>query len=125
MRTAAALPTAAAVFVAGNLLHTADHLRQGTSRLTTEVFAGGTVLTLGAFLVLALALRGDRRASLAGLVVGVSAALGVMASHLLPHWSAFSDSYPDIGVDALSWVIVLVEIAAAAYLAAIAWGARA
>src|ERR1700754_2696997 len=121
VRSAGALSTAAAIFVAGNLLHTADHLRQGTGRLTTEVFAGGTVISLGAFLVLYLALRGDPRARVGGMVVGGFAAVGVAAAHLLPHWSAFSDSYPDIGADALSYAIVLIEIATAAFLAVTAW----
>ena len=120
-RTVQALPTAAAIFVAGNLLHTADHLRQGTARLTTEVFAGGTVISLGAFLVLYLALRGDPRARVGGMIVGGFAAVGVAAAHLLPHWSAFSDSYPDIGADILSYVIVLIEIATAVYLAVTAY----
>jgi predicted permease len=124
VRTLGALPTAAAVFVAGNLLHTADHLRQGTARLTTEVFAGGTVISLGAFLVLYLALRGDPRARVGGIVVGGFAAVGVAAAHLLPHWSAFSDSYPDIGADGLAYVIVLIEIATAVYLAVTAWRVR-
>ena len=124
VRTTSALSTAAAVFVAGNLLHTADHLRQGTGRLTTEVFAGGTVISLGAFLVLYLALRGDPRARVGGMIVGGFAAVGVAAAHLLPHWSAFSDSYPDIGADAFSYIIVLIEIATALYLALTAYRTR-
>jgi hypothetical protein len=123
VRSVGALSTAAAIFVAGNLLHTADHLRQGTARLTTEVFAGGTVISLGAFLVLYLALRGDPRARVGGMIVGGFAAVGVAAAHLLPHWSAFSDSYPDIGADALAYVIVLVEIATAVNLAVTAYRA--
>ena len=39
------LSLAATAFVAANVLHTLDHLRQGTGDLATEVLAGGTVLS--------------------------------------------------------------------------------
>ena len=48
--------------------------------------------------------------------VGTWSALGVIASHMAPHWSALSDSYFEIHADALSWVVMLAEVAAAAYL---------
>jgi hypothetical protein len=54
-----------------------------------------------------------------GTVLGLSAAAGIAASHLAPHWSAFSDSYPQIHADAISWVVVLLEIGAAALLAVV------
>jgi hypothetical protein len=47
----------------------------------------------------------------------MSGALGVAAAHLAPHWSALSDPYPDLGLDALSWAVMLAEIAAALVLA--------
>jgi hypothetical protein len=110
------LTVAAAAFVAANVLHTLDHLRQGTGDLATEVLAGGTVLSFLAVLTLALAVRHHPRAALWAAVVGTWSALGVLASHVAPHWSAFSDSYVEIDADALSWVVMLAEVAAAAYL---------
>ena len=107
------LRTAAIAFLAANLLHTLDHLRQGIGDLTTEILAGGAVITVGAVVTLYLILRDDPRAALTATVVGLWAAAGVSASHLAPHWSAFSDSYPEIGVDPLSWAAVLAEIGAA------------
>ncbi len=41
------------------------------------------------------------------------------ASHIAPHWSAFSDPYPDLHVDALSWGVMLAEIAAALIVGAV------
>ena len=111
-----ALSLAAAIFVAANLLHSLDHLRQGTGDLATEVLAGGTVLSALAVLTLVLALRHHPRAPLWAAVVGTWSALGVIASHIAPHWSAFSDSYFEIHADALSWVVMLAEVLAAAYL---------
>ena len=111
------LTLAAAAYVAANVLHTLDHLRQGTGDLATEVLAGGTVLSALAVLTLVLALTHHPRAPLWAAVVGTWSALGVLASHAAPHWSAFSDSYFEIHADALSWAVMLLEVAAAAYLA--------
>jgi hypothetical protein len=110
------LSLAAAAFVAANVLHSLDHLRQGTDDLATEILAGGTVLSTLAVLTLVLALRGHPRAALWAAVVGAWSALGVIASHIAPHWSAFSDSYFEIDADALSWAVMLAEVLAAAYL---------
>lgn len=110
------LSLAATAFVAANVLHTLDHLRQGTGDLATEVMAGGTVLSALAVLTLGLALRRHARAALWPAVVGTWSALGVLAAHVAPHWSAFSDSYFEIHADALSWIVMLAEVAAASYL---------
>ena len=108
-----ALVVAAIAFFAANMLHTWDHQRQGTARLTTEIYVGGSVITALGIVTLIFALRRNPQAPLLATVVGFWTALGVTASHILPHWSAFSDPYPDLNVDALSWVIVLLEIGAA------------
>ena len=110
------LSLAATAFVAANVLHSLDHLRQGTGDLATEVLAGGTAISILAVLTLVLALRRHPRAALWAAVVGTWSALGVIASHMAPHWSALSDSYFEIHADALSWVVMLAEVAAAAYL---------
>ncbi len=114
------LATASVAFVAANVLHTLDHFRQGVGDLTAEILVAGTLLTVLAVVVMVMALRGYSRAPAFGAVVGMSGALGIAASHLAPHWSALSDPYPDISVDALSWAVMLVELAAAAVLAIVA-----
>jgi hypothetical protein len=115
-----ALLRANILFIAANLLHTADHQRQGTDGLTTEIMLGGIAITLAAITSLGLALRRDERAPIFGAVLGLSAAAGIAASHIAPHWSAFSDSYRQIHADAVSWVVVLLEIAGALLLTAVA-----
>lgn len=107
-----ALTIATIAFVAVNVLHGIDHERQGTARLTPEVFYGGALLTIAAFVTLWLVLRRSPRAPLVAAVVGLAAGFGVTAAHVLPHWSAFSDSYPELGVDAFSWAVMLLEVAA-------------
>jgi hypothetical protein len=107
-----ALTVATIAFVAANVLHGIDHERQGTARLTPEVFYGGALLTIAAFVTLWLVLRRSPRAPRVAAVVGLSAGFGVTAAHALPHWSAFSDSYPELGADALSWAVMLIEVVA-------------
>ena len=114
------LAIAAVAFVVANLLHTADHLRQGLGGLTPAIVVGGTSLTVLAIVVMVMALRGHPRAPAFCAVVGLSGAVGIAASHLAPHWSTLSDPYPDLSVDALSWAVMLAEIAAALVLAIVA-----
>ena len=111
------LTSAALILV--NALHGADHLRQGLGRLTGEVVVGGQGLLLLALIPFALAFLRHRTAPLAAVLVGAWTALAVSASHLAPHWSAFSDPYRDNDLDALSWALMLSVIATAAALAAV------
>ena len=113
------LAWASIAFVAAMLLHGADHIRQGTGSLTHEVFWGGVVLAVAGFSTVPLALRRNPRAPLYCAAVGLWAVLGVSASHLAPHWSAFSNPYPELSVDALSWAAMLTEVVAGGVLAAI------
>ncbi len=114
------LAPAAVVFVTANVLHTLDHIRQGLGGLTPEIFVGGTALSVLAVVVMVMALRHHPRAPAYCAGVGLSGAVGVAASHLAPHWSALSDPYPDLSVDALSWAVMLFEIAAALTLGLVA-----
>ena len=104
---------AALVYALGLALHTADHLRRGLEVLTPEVQWAGNLSTLFGITAVALVLTNNRFGPLTAALTGVPVALGVAAVHLLPHWSAFSDSFPDAhgtGVSALSWTVVSIEI---------------
>ena len=114
------LAFAAVAFVAANLLHTADHVRQGLGGLSAMILVGGSSLTILAIVVMVMVLRGYPRAPAFAVVVGLSGAVGIAASHLAPHWSSLSDPYPDLSVDALSWAVMCAEIAAALLLAIVA-----
>ena len=110
------LEAASAGFVAANILHTLDHFRQGLDGLTWEILSAGTLLTIEAIVVLVLVLRRQEWAAPLAAVVGLSGAIGIAAAHVAPHWSALSDSYPQIGADALSWIVMLLEMGAALVL---------
>ncbi len=107
---------ASAVLVSLNALHALDHLRQGLGRLSTEVIVGGQGLLLLALVPLILSFRRHHLAPLTGATVGLWTALAVAASHLAPHWSAFSDPYADNNLDVISWSQMLLLVAGAAVL---------
>lgn len=117
------LVVAAGLFVVGNILHTADHLRRGWGKPllgeTPEVLVGGILISLGALLTLWLALRGSDRAALAATVIGLASAVGVAAAHLAPPWGVLSDSYLVLRPDLFAWTVVLIEIGAALFTAAV------
>ena len=113
------LVLASGALVLVNAMHGLDHVRQGLGRLTTEVVVGGQGLLLLALVPLILSLRRHGSAPLAAALVGSWTAIAVAASHLAPHWSAFSDPYADNDLDVLSWGQMLVLIAVAATLAAV------
>ncbi len=114
VRPRAGLTAAAGAFLAANLLHGADHLRQGLAGLDLTGQVGGAAVTLAALSVLVLAGRGSPVAAPTACVIGFAAAALVTAVHVLPHWSTMSISYvDDVVVDALSWAVVLLEVAAA------------
>ena len=105
------LTMASFVFVVAIVLHGADHVRQGTGSLTREVFWGGAVIAVLGFGTLAMTALRHPRAPLYCAIVGLYTAIGVSASHVLPHWSAFSDSYTNqVNADFISWAAVLFEI---------------
>jgi hypothetical protein len=107
---------AALLYALGLALHTADHLRRGLDVLTPQVQWAGNLSTLLGIAAVVLVLMGHRWAPMVAVVTGVPVALGVAAVHLIPHWSAFSDAFPGAqhtGVTALSYSVVLIEIAGA------------
>ncbi len=110
-RSARGLTLAAAIYLATNLLHGADHLRQHLAGVDADVLVGGFMITAAALLVLLMARARHPRTPLAATILGFGAAALVSASHLAPHWSALSDSYiNDIHPDLVSWLVVLLEI---------------
>jgi hypothetical protein len=105
------LAVSATAFLAANLLHSADHLRQHLAGVDVAVFVGGTMLT--ALAVVVFRLRRHSDAPMLATAVGFTGAVLVAASHIAPHWSTLSDSYiTDIHADVMSWAVMLLEVAA-------------
>jgi hypothetical protein len=112
-------------YALGLALHTADHLRRGIDAVTTQVLWIGNVSTVVGITVAVLVIVGYRNAPILAAVTGIPVAVGVAAVHLLPKWSsALSDSFVgahNTGVTALSWTVVLVEIAGALAMGIVGW----
>lgn len=110
------LRSSGVVFLIALLVHAADHLRRGFGILTPEVFWAGNLQLAMAVVALVLVFRRQRLAPLVAVAIGLPSALGFTAAHLLPHWSAFSDSFTgsDVapGVTAFSWFAAIFEISA-------------
>jgi hypothetical protein len=109
-----ALRLAAWLYLVGLIAHTADHIRRGTSVVTTEVLALGVLSTIAGIVTVALIFTRNHRAPLVAAVFGFQVAIGVAVVHLLPKWSAFSDAFlgsRGTGISAMSWTVVLIEIA--------------
>ena len=70
------------------------------------------------YVLVILVARRHRLAPLYAATFGATFALGFVLVHALPHWSAFSDSYGDANVDALSWLLAAIPFAAGLVLLA-------
>jgi len=126
MRALAGTPLgrAALLLVAADVLHALDHARQGRD-LTAEVYTAGVAGWVALAVLLLLVARRHPLAAPYAAAVGLSVAVGFVAVHLAPHWSAFSDPYSGFAPDALSWALAVAPIAAGLNLAAQAARARA
>lgn len=109
---------AALIVLAVNVLHDLDHVRQGTSA-PAEVIATAIVGWIATLVLLVLVFRDHESAAPYGAAFGLALAAGFVLVHLLPRWSAFSAPYPDQDVDALSWLLAILPVAAGLYLTAV------
>src|SRR5689334_742692 len=103
-------------YAVGLALHTADHMRRGLDAITPQVLWAGNVSTAIGITTVVLVIVGNRYGPLLAALTGIPIAVGVAVVHLVPKWSALSDSFEgahNTGVTAFSWFVVLVEIAGA------------
>jgi hypothetical protein len=122
--TGTALGRAALLLIVADVLHAIDHTRQGRD-LASEVYVAGVSGWIALALLLFLIARGHPLAAPYAAAVGVSVAVGFVAVHVAPHWSAFSDPYSRFDADALSWALVVLPVAAAVNLVVQALAPRA
>ncbi len=108
-----ALRWATVVYVAGFLVHNADHARRGLEDVGEVVVWAGTVAAMLTAAVVVLVVVRHPSAPLAAAAIGLSQALGYAVVHLTPEWSPASDSFVTGSVDAWSWAASLTEIGAA------------
>jgi len=110
------LTISAVIYVAGLVLHTADHIQRGTHVLTGPVLGLGFVSTIIGVVIVGLIVVRHPRSPWLAAVFGPVTAVGVAAIHLLPRWGVFSDAFlgsTGTGVTGFSWAVVLLEIVGA------------
>lgn len=112
-----ALQTAALVFIATWLLHTADHIRRTTASTSDGVIWAGTLAAVLAAVALTLVFTGHSLAPFAVAAVFGSLAVGTAASHLAPAWGYFSEPLLfDSSTDRWALAAAVPEIVAAGWL---------
>ncbi len=90
------LKYSALLYALGLALHTADHLRRGLDAVTPQVLWAGNLSTADRHLRRRPRRSiGYRNAPFLAALTGIPVAVGVAAVHLLPTWSAFSDTFID------------------------------
>ncbi len=110
------LRRAGGVFLVGFGIHNLDHVRRGIEGINEQVIWGGTAVAIISGVVLTLVFTKHRLAPNAAAAAGIGIAIGVTATHLLPHWSSLSDPLPGGAVDGFTWFAVLAEVLGAVVL---------
>jgi hypothetical protein len=111
LRDRSPLALATIALVAASVLHDLDHVRQGRAA-SVEVEVTAVFAWVATIVLVVLVARHHRLAPLYAAVFGATTAIGFVLVHGLPHWSAFSASYGEEGVDALSWLLAAVPFVA-------------
>lgn len=110
-RSARNLQVAGALFAIGSLVHLLDHLRRGQGSVTDTLYWAGNLALVVQVAVITLVLTKHRVAPIAAAAAGFPLALGFLAAHWVPDWSALSDPVWEIdSLRALSYVASSMEI---------------
>ena len=105
---------AGVLFALGSAVHLVDHLRRGQGSITDELYWAGNLATIVQVAVITLIFTRHRLAPLAAAAAGFPLALGFLAAHWLPEWSALSDPVWDVtSAPWLSYAASALEIAGA------------
>lgn len=113
------LSTVTAVFVLGFVAHHLDHVRRGYGDVENGVVLGRTVASMLVAVLVTLVVTRHPRAPEAAIVVGFVVAFGLVMVRLVPPFGPPSDHLGAGGIDALTWVVVLFELAGAVVVAAV------
>ena len=98
------------------VLHDLDHLRQGRA-LPPALYLVAVTALASLAATLTVLLRYPTWAIPAAVLQGVATNVGVVAVHVAPAWSSFTDSYGAAGADTASWAIIIAMMATGCTLA--------
>jgi len=97
------------LFAFGSAIHLVDHLRRGQGSVTETLFWAGNLALIVQVLVITLVITRHRAAAVAALAA-FPLAIGFIAAHWMPTWSALSDSFVSNDASWFSYVASLAEI---------------
>ena len=110
-RSARHLQAAGVLFAVGSLVHLLDHLRRGQGSVTDTLYWAGNLALIVQVAVITLVVTRHRVAPLAAAAGGFPLALGFLAAHWLPEWSALSDPVWEIdSLPVLSYAASSMEV---------------
>jgi hypothetical protein len=95
------------LFATGSAVHMLDHLRRGQGSVSNELNWVGTLALVLQVVVVTLVLTRHRLAALVAVSAGFPLAVGFLAAHWLPEWSALSD--PAWQIDSWRWFSYLAS----------------
>lgn len=108
------LRAAGLLFALGSLIHMVDHLRRGQGSVTDSLLWAGNFALIVQVVIVTLVLTAHRTAPVAAMAGGFPLAVGFLAAHWVPEWSALSDPVWEIeSLPALSVVASSLEIVGA------------
>ena len=111
------LAVPAAVLLGLLVVHVLDHTFRQDRTTPAELGPVGTLGLIAVAVVLFAAVKRRPETAALAAIVGGATAVGFVVVHLLPRWGVFSDPYPELGLDALSWASMLASLVAGAALA--------
>ena len=112
---------AATFYLVAWLIHSADHVRRGLFDVSIGVQVLGNtqvLLTLGFAWLL---WKRHPLAPVAAIGLGVPVTIGIAFAHLGPDLGTFSDSLWADGIDAFTWLAVILELLGSTVLAVGGW----
>jgi hypothetical protein len=113
-----ALKATAVLYIAGYLIHSADHVARGLALTPPATFWLGTVALLPAGMIVALALLDHRLAPALAVLAGTSTAVAASLIHLPPPWSVFSEPFrTNVGI--ADWLTLVAMVGSAVAFAAV------
>jgi hypothetical protein len=114
------LRIATIAYLAGFVVHNADHARRGVDASPEPVVWAGTAVAMLTAVIATLVFTSHRLAPRFSAAAAASIAVGVAITHLTPSESTLTDPLTVTGISPLSWIAVLAEIITAALLATVA-----
>lgn len=110
--SARALKVTGVLYIAGFVIHSADHFARGLALTPPATFWLGTISLPVGVAIVVLAMRGHRLAPALAVFTGISTAVAASMIHVPPYWSVFSEPFR-AGVTIVDWLTLVAMVGTA------------